>query len=298
MTSPRVSIVIPTYNQAAYLQEALESVRAQTVTDWEAIVVDNHSDDGTLQVLESFDDPRLSWDRIHNEGIIARSRNRGTARARADWVAFLDSDDRWRPDKLARCLEAAGPGVDVLGHHLSMFRGDQEVRVHRSGPLAATDYRALLYDGPCLTPSAALVRRDWLGRVGGYSEDPAYRTAEDWDLWLKLARDGARFAILDAVLTDYRVHEASSSRSVEAHRDASLRILADHMAAMDPVTDADRRGQRNRAALVCYGAARAALAAGQGRLAAANARRALGFDPLLGRAWAVALVGLVPGLRL
>src|SRR5437764_15240818 len=101
---PKVSVIVPTYNQAGFLREAIRSVMAQTEPDWEMIVVNNQSTDDTAEVVRSFQDPRIRLFDIQNGGVIAKSRNRGLAEARSLFVAFLDSDDTWYAEKLAKCL--------------------------------------------------------------------------------------------------------------------------------------------------------------------------------------------------
>ena len=90
---PIVSIVIPTYNREQFLSRALISVVSQSFTSWEAIVVDNYSEDNTEQVIEDFGDSRIKLLKIHNRGIIAASRNIGIKTSKGKWIAFLDSDD-------------------------------------------------------------------------------------------------------------------------------------------------------------------------------------------------------------
>ena len=99
---PKVSIVIPTYNQANLLKLALESVRAQTESDWEAVIVNNFSEDHTREVVQAFDDQRLRLIDFRNHGVIGASRNRGIKESRSEWVAFLDSDDLWESEKLEK----------------------------------------------------------------------------------------------------------------------------------------------------------------------------------------------------
>src|SRR5689334_17428665 len=102
--TPQVSVVIPTYNRAADLRRALGSVVAQTCERWEALVVDNHSTDDTRQVVESFRDGRIRFLQVSNQGVVAVSRNLGVRNAVGDYVAFLDSDDWWLPEKLSRSV--------------------------------------------------------------------------------------------------------------------------------------------------------------------------------------------------
>ena len=107
VANPLISVVIPTYNHAHYLGCALESVLNQTYTNWEAIVIDNHSTDNTDEVMASFTDPRITYLKIHNNGVIAASRNAGILTAKGKWVAFLDSDDRWYPRKFEQIGRAS-----------------------------------------------------------------------------------------------------------------------------------------------------------------------------------------------
>ena len=90
---PAVSIVIPTYNHAEYLEQALNSVAKQTFNNWEAIIVNNFSDDATLQIIEQFNEPRFKVINFRNHGVIAASRNEGIRNSLAPVIAFLDSDD-------------------------------------------------------------------------------------------------------------------------------------------------------------------------------------------------------------
>ncbi|HIJ43885.1 MAG: glycosyltransferase [Rhodospirillales bacterium] len=297
MNRPRISVVIPTYNQAAYLREALASVLAQTMPDWEAVVVNNFSSDDTVEAVESLADPRVTMVNFANGGIIAASRNLGLAKARAEWTAFLDSDDKWRPEKLERCLATADDALDVVGHGLVMFKGEREIRTILSGPGNKARYRSLLFGGSCMTPSAILIRTEFLKGLGGFSEDRAYITAEDYELWLKMAGAGACFAFIPDLLTDYRIHESSASNSIQLHRDSSLRVVEDHYRAMAGKRWPDPIRWRRRIALIHYGAARKFLAAGDRRACRASTFKSLSLFPFTARAYANLLLCLLPLAR-
>src|SRR5882672_1834830 len=102
---PCFSIVIPTYNRAAKLKLTLDSVIAQTFTDFEVLVMDDGSSDNTREMVESFRDSRIRYQWAPNSGGPATPRNRGIDAAVADWICFLDADDRWYPDKLRRVAQ-------------------------------------------------------------------------------------------------------------------------------------------------------------------------------------------------
>ena len=138
LNNPLISIVIPTYNHAHFLHDALLSVIAQTYQNWEAIVIDNHSNDNTDQVVHSFGDARIKLLKVHNQGIIATSRNMGIKKAKGEWVAFLDSDDLWYPKKLELAVDriTQNPEFDVCRTNELMVNridGDRAETYERNG---------------------------------------------------------------------------------------------------------------------------------------------------------------------
>ncbi len=252
---PRVSVVIPTYNQGSLLRLALESVRAQTETDWEAIVVNNHSDDNTIAVVDSFVEPRFRRIDFRNHGIIAASRNVGIRAATADWIAFLDSDDLWMPDKIARCLVAAD-GAEAVSHPETIVT-DGEVRgITETATPRRVTYRSLLFGGNCLSPTAIMIRRNVLIEIDGFAEDSALVTAEDYDLWLRLAQRGTRFAFVDTPLSQYTLHAANSSGSIVRHMEAGLAVLDRHAAVLTDRRLLDGIRHRRARSRMIYGAGR------------------------------------------
>lgn len=237
---PLISVVIPTYNHARLLRQALESVCRQTFMDWEVIVVNNYSDDDTEAVATSFSDPRISLVNFRNHGVIAASRNLGIRLARGKYVSFLDSDDSWHPEKLERVKRMLDLGTDIACHGETWVRNGVEFRRVRYGPAARSDYRSLLFERNCISTSAAAVRRDCLEKVGGFSEEPAFAMVEDYDLWLKLARAGCRFEFIDEMLGVFNLHDANSSRAVYRQMRAELAVLDKHFSQLDHWTPGDR----------------------------------------------------------
>lgn len=227
-----VSVVIPTYNHARFLGRALQSVLAQTYSDWEAIVVDNHSTDDTDAVIAATADPRIRVVKIRNNGVIAASRNLGIREVRGKWIAFLDSDDSWYPAKLETVMRAAADDAcDVISHdELLVDSVTGTNRILRHGPYQSDFYEALLLDGNCLSPSATTVRREFLLRHGlGFGASPEFVTVEDYDLWLHLARTGARFHFVHEVLGEYVIHAFNISSGLERHWQNSELLLRHHV---------------------------------------------------------------------
>ncbi|MFN8543165.1 MAG: glycosyltransferase [Candidatus Binatia bacterium] len=208
-SAPRVSVVIPVYNLREFVGEAIGSVLAQTLPPEaiEIVVVDDGSTDASGDVAASYG-PRVRVLRQANRGLPA-ARNAGVRATGAPVVAFLDADDRVHPDKLALQLAVldARPDVDVV------TCGVRGIDVH-GAPLPPQgwarldgDVFARLLLGNVGPPHALLLRRAVIEGAGGFDE--TLTAAEDWDLWLRIARRGARWATVDRALADYRIRPAS-----------------------------------------------------------------------------------------
>ena len=252
--SPAVTVVIPTYNQAHYLKEALRSLLDQGYTDWEAIIVNNYSEDDTVAVVESFGDSRMVLENFRNNGVIAASRNRGIALARGRYVAFLDSDDTWYKDKLRHCIPYLDQGADLVSHALQCI-GDRK-GVMYCGPEKRATLDAMLDKGSCITPSATVVRKEILDSVGNFSEDPAIVTSEDYHLWLKLAGKGACMRFTRDILGEYRIHVGNQSGAVLRHLYSVLCVIDDFLPATATTGFLIWRRRRRRYGLAYYSAGR------------------------------------------
>jgi glycosyltransferase involved in cell wall biosynthesis len=239
-----VSIVIPTYNHAHFLARSLRSVLDQTYPRWEAIVIDNHSKDNTDEVVEGFADERIRLLKIHNNGVIAASRNLGIREAAGKWVAFLDSDDFWFPRKLEVVMAAVSQDdVDVLCHNEMLVDTRTGARkLLRYGPYRNNFYRDLLLQGNRFSPSATTVRREFLVRHElSFDEQPAYATVEDFALWLNLARLGARFRFIPEVLGEYVIHGTNTSVRLAAHLSNAETLLRNHVLEIQEFEPARQR---------------------------------------------------------
>ncbi len=211
---PTVSVAIPVFNGERFLKEALDSVFAQTFRDYEVIGVDDGSTDGSIDLLKQYGD-RVRVIRQANAGQGA-ARNAGIRHAAGRYVAFLDQDDRWYPQKLEREVTALQADPDAVLVYSNSDRMDREGRLldvgttlkERSSALASPLGR-LIGEGLVL-PSSMLVRRDVLEQVGGF--DPYLTGFEDFDLCARLRQQG-RFLFLEESALCYRIHGDGFSHS-------------------------------------------------------------------------------------
>ena len=227
--SPFFSVVIPTYNCADFLKRALSSVFVQTYQNFEVIVVDNSSTDNTEDVLNSFDDKRLTVKNVNNNGIIAHSRNKGIKNAIGDWIAFLDSDDVWNSDKLMKVKNAINqnPKVIIICHdEWHMLNNKKKYRL-RYGPAGKDLYERLVFKGNCLSTSAVCLNREVAIKSGGFSEREDFVTVEDYEYWIRLAQEGECYFI-NEILGEWHTHDDNYSSNVSVHVNAFIKVKEHH----------------------------------------------------------------------
>jgi glycosyltransferase involved in cell wall biosynthesis len=213
MDRPRVSVVIPTYNRAALLVEAVQSALAQTFGDLEVIVADDGSTDGSAELVAGLGDERVEVLRLDHSGIPAVARNAAFSRSRGEFVAFLDSDDVWIPEKLERQLAVLNrsPGVGLVCSNASVIdENGNEIRDRYLPPDQGSSGDVLeeLLDVNFVVNSSTVARRELVERVGAFSEDPRLRAVEDYDLWLRLGAT-CEVVYLAEELVGYREHRES-----------------------------------------------------------------------------------------
>ena len=230
--SPLISVVIPTYNRGVLLKKAIESVVAQSYENIEIIIVDNNSTDNTNEVISSFVDSRIKVYKIHNQGIIAASRNLGIKNAKGDWIALLDSDDFWFPSRLEAVLEytRSPHQFDVLStDEIQLCSTTKKTSKLVYGPLGRNAYKSLLLDRNKLSPSAVLIKSAFLQEKNiQISEDKNVNTVEDYDLWLNIAIAGGKFKFIHSFEGVFLVHDKQTSTS-ETNRINSARLRNYHV---------------------------------------------------------------------
>jgi glycosyltransferase involved in cell wall biosynthesis len=284
-----VSVVVPTHNRSGLLALTLRSVLWQRDVDLEVVVVDDGSTDDTAEVVAALGDPRLR--RVHHptpKGVSA-ARNRGIAEAGGQWVAFVDDDDLWAPDKLARQLQAARDTGRAWAY-AGAVSVDGGLEIVGGVPPPSPDRVAELLPRFNAVPgggSNVVVRRDLLRRVGPF--DTRLYNTEDWEMWIRLAKDGPPAGVGSPLLA-YRVHLGNASLNIpeilagvalieRRHGTRADRGVIHHWLAESCLRTGRRKeALQHLAAAACRGQA-GAVARDVGAIARRRLRRHLGRPP-------------------
>lgn len=233
-TQELVSVVIPAYNAAGFIARAVDSVLAQTWQRREILVVNDGSTDATVQVLEAYGDAIRV---IHQaNGGLSSARNRGIKEAAGELIAFLDADDRWLPDKLARqvAILAANPEIGFCSTRTRVEAPDGTASGEWLCPqLEGTLLRTLFLRNGSIpgSGSGVMARRHLFDRVGRF--DQTLRSLEDIDMWMRLAAVTG-YACIDEPLTVIVKHPDSMSRNLDIMREAALRVMRKNRPLLPP----------------------------------------------------------------
>jgi len=288
---PRVSVVVPTYNRAGLLRRAIESVLVQTFTDYELIVVDDGSTDDTEEILRGFSDRRMRVVRSDVNQGAPQARNMGIEAARGEWVAFLDSDDEWLPQRLEvqmDLLARQSPGQAAVGYCLCQVHECLTGKVSQpQETLAEGDvFEHLLGGRRPKTTSAFIVRRSALLDIGGFDEDLS--SGQDIDLLLRLSQRGYLFSACNEALVVWHWHPqarlskapASVIQGFELFRRRWGPVMRERIGLSEYCWWQLRHS--NRILAVLWGSARQQMRDG-------NVCAALRYTPMLLRFWALAI---------
>jgi teichuronic acid biosynthesis glycosyltransferase TuaG len=286
----RFSVVIPTYNRAQILEKAVSSVLTQSYTDFEVIVIDNGSTDHTKEIIDGIKnkDSRVTYFWQENSGSPAGSRNTGICHAQGEWLAFLDSDDLFHPQKLERVNQYLRhhPDLVAIAHGAEVKQGSKiiEIRGIKKGLRPQPTFDTLLLQGNFLTTSATLIRRNILEKSGGFNPCKEFAMVEDYDLWLRLARLGS-WGFMDEILTTQFVQPDQLSHNIEVQQENLRHLLMIHLQNLDPNIYKIKRLQRICHARVDYYKGKLYLRAKQSKRAIPNLWSALLKYPWSPKAW-------------
>ncbi|MCA1994727.1 MAG: glycosyltransferase [Coleofasciculus sp. S288] len=221
---PIISVIIPVYNGERTIKETVKSVLNQTLLNLEVIIINDGSQDSTLEVVSSISDPRIKIFSYPNAGVSV-SRNRGIAQATGEYISFLDADDLWTPDKLEAQLKAlqANPEAAVA-YSWTDWIDESGQFLRPGGHMIANGkvYEKLLLRDFVESGSNPLIRRQALAEVGEF--DSWVSPAEDWDMWLRLAAR-YEFVAVPSVQILYRICANSGSSNVWKMEAGSLRVI-------------------------------------------------------------------------
>lgn len=228
-TSPLISIVIPSYNQAKYIAYNLDSILAQTYSNFEVIFIDDGSKDNTAEILKSYTekDSRIKYFYQNNsERAVARSH--GISKANGKYICLVDSDDTWLPHKLETQLAVMENDPEIILCYAPVNRIDPENKPLKNAARQQEGYSGLIYKHllmrnfiPSVTP---MIRASVLKNIGEQVTD--FIPYEDWDFWLRLSRCG-KFHHIKEALGNYRLHPQQSVKNVKASRieEVTIKVL-------------------------------------------------------------------------
>lgn len=229
---PKVTVVIPAYNHAAYLPDALNSVLAQTFADWEIVLVDDGSTDATAAVAACFTDSRIRYIFQENRGL-SGARNTGIAAAQGELIALLDADDTWEPEFLATMCAALNSdpsaGAAYCGFRYMDGNG-QPLPASVCRVVPPEQFRDELFKGSWLSACTVVVRRAIYQQAGPFDE--RLRACEDYDMWLRISQQH-RFVGLPRVLAWYRRVGNNMSDDVDRLSKARRTVLEKHLGSLD-----------------------------------------------------------------
>ena len=227
---PKVSIVVPAYNHARYLPEAIDSILGQTYPSVELIVLDDGSTDDTINVLNKYG-VQIVWESHQNMGQ-ARTLNKGWAISTGEILAYLSADDILLPGAVAQCVQCLIDNPDAVACYPDFRLIDPESRVVRSVRAPEFNYLQMVREFVCAPGPGAFFWRDAFLKAGNWN--PELRHSPDYEFWLRLGRYG-RFVNVREQLAAFRLHEGSQSfAKTTVHRaEEAIRIMEAYFALPD-----------------------------------------------------------------
>lgn len=211
---PTFSIILPCWNSVNFIERSINSLKNQSFKNFEVIVIDNSSKDGTLEKINLIKDERFKLFSINNEGILAKSRNLGIRKSNAEWIVFLDADDWWIKDKLEVCLSYINDKVDFIYHDMEIRSNDLRIfkrKKNKSRQLKKPILIDLLIEGNLISNSSVVVRKKFLDKIGGIDENKNLPASEDYNAWLRIANLTENFIYLPISLGYYFIHNQGMS---------------------------------------------------------------------------------------
>jgi len=200
---PLISIIIPTFKRFNLIKKAVKSISSQTFSNWEAIIIDNNSEDGTRELIKNLNDTRFKFFEIQNNGLISKSRNYGILKSNGNYLAFLDSDDWWSPNKLSYVSELIDKKYKFIYHNHIIYKKRSIFKKSNFIPrkLSENIFEDLLINGPNFATSSVTVEKKIFIDAGGFEESEKLISWEDYDAWLKVSKKTNSFGYINKSLS-------------------------------------------------------------------------------------------------
>lgn len=233
----KVSVVVPTFNRAHTLKRCLDSILNQNLKAFEVIVVDDGSTDSTTELLKEYGDQIKSF-KTSNKGVSA-ARNYAVKESSGDWIALLDSDDEWLPERLEKQINLLKqfPDLKLIHGEEIWVRNGKRVNQKKIHQKAGGYIYQMCLPLCCISPSASLIKKETYLELGGFNEE--YPVCEDYDLWLKLTSKYEVGFVIEPIIIKYGGHEDQLSRKYFAMD--LWRIRAMNRMLSEKLQDDDRR---------------------------------------------------------
>ena len=221
---PAITVAVPAYNAEAFIGECIESVLAQTFTDFELLIVDDGSEDRTCEVISKYTDPRIRL--IRNPHHFVKSRNTLLDQAHGTYIAFIDADDRMLPNRLQIQYDymEANPGIDVLGGGVLAFGSSKGTFCSRPGITGRAITLDEMIRGNQLYNPTTMIRRESLEQHGIRCPE-AYTYASDYALWMQMLYKGLHLENIDQILTEYRFSKGQISNRKQKEQAECARLI-------------------------------------------------------------------------
>lgn len=228
---PLVSVIMPTYNHARFIGEAIESVLNQTYKSLELIIIDNYSEDNTEEIVRSFNESRIKYIKFHNNGIIAASRNIGLKSAKGNYIAFLDSDDIWLPHKLEKQVLFMEKNKDIfLTYSRCLVEENGKIKKvipEKHSLKEGNVFKSLFLSNNFILCLTVMMRNKRESNRYYFDTDIGLKAIEDYDLWLSITLN-EKIAFINEPLAIYRIHGKNTSAGFKAYHDRYKLIIRKH----------------------------------------------------------------------
>lgn len=201
---PFFSIILPTFNQAHFLKICLKSIINQSFKNWELLIIDNNSTDDTQKIIKKYRDRRIKTFKINNYGILAKSRNIGIKKSKAEWICFIDSDDQWYPEKLKEVKKRIDRNEGDLFYHDLVFENKRFLfskKIHdKSKTITKPILEYFAKNGNGIGQSSAVVRKKLFKKINYISERIDKFAWEDFDTWIRISKKTEKFVRIPKIL--------------------------------------------------------------------------------------------------